>query len=110
MKTNKIMKKASGMIRKTGFKLRQSSPEILIVGGIIGVIGSAVMACKATTKVSEIQDKTDKFICIHRKSCILCRLTTDTLHIGNNARYRFICRYTLHTFHLHLGMKKAPTS
>ena len=60
MKTNEIMKKASGMIRKTGFKLRQSSPEILIVGGIIGVIGSAVMACKATTKVSEIQDKTDK--------------------------------------------------
>ena len=42
MKTNEIMKKASGMIRKTGFKLRQSSPEILIVGGIIGVIGSAV--------------------------------------------------------------------
>ena len=60
MKTNGIMKKASGMIRKTGFKLRQSSPEILIVGGIIGVIGSAVMACKATTKVSEIQDKVNK--------------------------------------------------
>lgn len=60
MKTNEIMKKASGMIHKTGFKLRKSSPEILIVGGIIGVIGSAVMACKATTKVSEIQDKTDK--------------------------------------------------
>lgn len=56
MKTNEIMKKASGLVHRTGFKIRQSSPEILIVGGILGVIGSAVMACKATTKVSEIQD------------------------------------------------------
>ena len=60
MKTNEIMKKASGLVHRTGFKLRQSSPEILIVGGILGVIGSAVMACKATTKVSEIQDKANE--------------------------------------------------
>lgn len=60
MKTNEIMKKASSLFHRTGFKIQQSSPEILIIGGIIGVIGSAVMACKATTKISEIQDKANE--------------------------------------------------
>ena len=36
MKTNEIMKKASGLFHRTRFKIQQSSPEILIIGGIIG--------------------------------------------------------------------------
>ena len=44
-------------ISKAGFQLKKHSPEILIVAGVVGTITSAVMACRATTKVSTILDK-----------------------------------------------------
>ena len=34
--------------------LKKHSPEILIVAGVVGTVASAVMACKATTKVNDI--------------------------------------------------------
>lgn len=43
---------------RTGFTIKKHSPEILVVTGIAGMIGSAVMACKATTKISTILEKT----------------------------------------------------
>lgn len=43
---------------KAGFKLKKHSPEILIVAGITGTVISAIMACKATTKVSAILEET----------------------------------------------------
>ena len=39
------------------FKLKEHSPEIMVIGGTIGVVISAVMACKATRKVDAILDK-----------------------------------------------------
>lgn len=39
---------------RTGLVLKKHSPVIFAVAGSIGVVVSAVMACKATTKVSEI--------------------------------------------------------
>ena len=57
MNTKDILNKAGSLMHKAGFKLKQSSPEILVVTGIAGVIGSVVMACKATTKISTIQEK-----------------------------------------------------
>lgn len=42
---------------KVGFKIKKHSPEILIVTGIVGVVTSAVMACKATTKVNDVIEK-----------------------------------------------------
>lgn len=42
---------------RTGFVIKKHSPEILVVTGIIGVVGSAVMACKATTKINDILEK-----------------------------------------------------
>lgn len=39
---------------KAGLKLKKHSPEILIVTGVIGTVASAVMACKATTKVDQV--------------------------------------------------------
>lgn len=51
----------NGMSRtfyKTGFALKKHSPEILIVGGVIGAVTSCVMACVATTKVGEIIEDT----------------------------------------------------
>lgn len=43
---------------KVGFKVKKHSPEILAVTGTVGVVASAVMACKATTKVSDILEET----------------------------------------------------
>lgn len=40
-------------INKAGFKLKKHSPEILIVSGVVGVVTSAVMACKATMKLND---------------------------------------------------------
>ena len=42
---------------KVGFKIKKHSPEILAVAGTVGVVTSAVMACKATTQVSQIMDE-----------------------------------------------------
>lgn len=37
---------------KAGFQIKKHSPEILVVTGVVGTVVSAVMACKATTKVN----------------------------------------------------------
>lgn len=63
-----IMKSVNGMASKTVMKLKKHSPEILVVAGIAGTIVSAVLACKATTKVAEILDET--------------KGTLDTIHEG----------------------------
>jgi len=39
---------------KTKYLLNKNSPEILLVGGITGIILSTVLACKATLKVDEV--------------------------------------------------------
>ena len=38
-------------------KMRKCSPELLVVAGVVGVVASTVMACKATTKLSEVIDE-----------------------------------------------------
>lgn len=56
MKKSEIMNSLSRTFNKVGFKLKKHSPEILIVAGVAGTVTSAVMACKATTKLSNILD------------------------------------------------------
>lgn len=63
-----IMKSVNGVASKTIMKLKKHSPEILVVAGIAGTVVSAVLACKATTKVAEILDETNG--------------TLDTIHEG----------------------------
>lgn len=53
MKTE-IMNRVTRGAHKVAFKFKKHSPEILIVGGVIGVVGAGVMACKATLKVDEV--------------------------------------------------------
>ena len=50
--------KFSRAIHNVGFQLKKYSPEIMAVAGVVGMVTSAVMACKATTKASEIIDET----------------------------------------------------
>ena len=62
-----IVNKLSRSFGKTGLKIKKHSPEILIVAGVVGTVTSAVMACKATTKVSAILDQAKEDIDgIHR--------------------------------------------
>lgn len=59
---NAIMTKVTGTFNKFGFKLQKHSPEILVIAGVVGVVASAVMACKATTKANDILDETKENI------------------------------------------------
>lgn len=49
--------KFSRAIHNVGFQLKKYSPEIMAIAGVVGMVTSAVMACKATTKASEIIDE-----------------------------------------------------
>lgn len=56
------MNKAGRAFGKAGLKLKKHSPEILVVTGIVGVVASAVLACKATPKATKILDNSKKNI------------------------------------------------
>ena len=53
MKTTFLNRAMLG-VHKLGFKLQKHSPEILLAAGVVGTVVSAVMACKATTKLSSV--------------------------------------------------------
>ena len=61
MKTD-LMNKATRSLNKFGFKLKQHSPEILVVAGVVGTVASVVMACKATLKVNDIIDESKELV------------------------------------------------
>lgn len=54
MNKTEVMNKLSRSFHKVGFKLKKHSPEILVMTGVTGAVVSAVMACKATTKINDI--------------------------------------------------------
>lgn len=56
MKTD-IFKSAGTAVSKFGFAIRKHSPEILVVAGVAGTVVSAVMACKATTKATQVLEE-----------------------------------------------------
>lgn len=62
MKNTELVNKFSRAFNKVSFQLKKHSPEILMVAGAVGVVGSAVMACKATLKVNEIVEETKENI------------------------------------------------
>lgn len=64
MKTNGIGVALNRTVSKIGFGLKKHSPEILIVTGVVGVVTSAVLACKATTKLGAITEKAKKDISV----------------------------------------------
>lgn len=61
MKTE-LVEKVSRSVHKVGFKFKKHSPEILAVAGVVGIVTSTVMACKATTKVNDIVDEAKETI------------------------------------------------
>lgn len=62
MKKNELITKVSGSVHKIGFELKKHSPEIFIAVGVVGTVASAVMACKATTKLNDILEESKEQI------------------------------------------------
>lgn len=62
MAKTEFMNGITRSVHKIGFKFKKHSPEILLVAGIAGTVTSAVMACKATTKVSGIIEEAKETI------------------------------------------------
>ena len=62
MNMSNIVNSATKTFHRVGFQIKKHSPEILLVTGITGVVTSAVMACKATTKVDAIVEESKKSI------------------------------------------------
>lgn len=54
MKKAEIMNNVTRTFNRAGLKLKKYSPEIFVGVGIVGVVASAVMACKATTKIDDV--------------------------------------------------------
>ena len=66
MKNLEIVNKITSAAHKALFKVKKHSPEILITAGVIGTVASAVMACKATTKLSDIlEDSKEQINQVH---------------------------------------------
>lgn len=54
------MKLIDGMTRNFGkirLQVRKYTPEMLVVAGVVGVVASTVMACKATLKLNSIKEE-----------------------------------------------------
>lgn len=58
MTKSDFMMNITRTFNRVGLQVRKHSPEILMVAGVVGTVVSAVMACKATTKLSGIMDNT----------------------------------------------------
>ena len=68
MKLNDFKNTATRTFYRVGFQLKKHSPEILVVTGVVGTVVSAVMACKATTKVNFVLEETKKHVDIIHES------------------------------------------
>lgn len=57
MRKIKLPISATRKLNRLGLKLRKHAPEILVGIGVVGTLTSTIMACKATTKINEVIDK-----------------------------------------------------
>lgn len=58
----------NSMVNKGKLAIKQYSPEILVITGVVGVVVSAVMACKATRKIDPVLEAHRKNAeAVHRK-------------------------------------------
>lgn len=62
MKKLKVPNRVSRKFHRAGLTLKKHSPEILLVTGVVGVVASGVMACKATLKVNNIAEESKEVV------------------------------------------------
>lgn len=53
----KLMTTINNATGRAGLQVKKHSPEILMGAGVIGFIGTIVLACKATTRAEEVLDR-----------------------------------------------------
>lgn len=58
MSENKFVNGVTRGLNRFGLKVKKYSPEMLLVGGIVSGVAATVMACKATTKLNPVLEKT----------------------------------------------------
>jgi hypothetical protein len=56
----KLFAEVAKRLGSTNLALRSQSPTIFFIGGVAGVIGTTVLACRATLKLEETLDKSSK--------------------------------------------------
>ena len=61
-KIEMITKALTRTAGRTGLVVKKYSPEILMVTGVISVVGSTVMACRATLKLDEVLENSSETI------------------------------------------------
>lgn len=52
-----LMNKVTRSLNRGALQLKKHSPEIFVVAGVIGLVGSAVMACRATRKLDGVLEE-----------------------------------------------------
>ena len=100
MKANELMNNVTRTVNRVGFKFKKHSPEVLIVAGTIGVVASAVMACKATTKAGKIKeemneemDKIHEVAEAHREDYTEEDLKKDTTIVYTQTAVKYVTLY-----------------
>ena len=68
MKLKDLKSTATRSFHKVSFQLKKHSPEILVVAGVVGTVASAVMACRATTKLQGLLDESKEKIEMYHRS------------------------------------------
>lgn len=58
--STELITKAGRLIHRVGLEAKRHAPEILVGAGIVGGVASAVIACKATVKATEIIEEKNK--------------------------------------------------
>ena len=57
---SKFFSKMAVAANKAIFKTRQHSPEICMIVGVVGTVGSAIWACMATRKLDDVMEESHK--------------------------------------------------
>lgn len=60
MKTNVLAKVGTSItshVGRAGLKIQKYSPELLLAGGIVAIVGGTILACKETLKAEEVLDE-----------------------------------------------------
>lgn len=80
MKKTEIINKLNHSLNRAGMKFKKHSPEIMVVAGVVGTVASAVMACKATTKINTILDE-------HKETVDKIHAVTEEVKNGERDNY-----------------------
>lgn len=59
---NELTTKATRLLNSAGYQIKKHSPELLMTAGLVGTVVGTILACKATTKVSEIMEEKNKLV------------------------------------------------